>query len=233
MCPRPLTWCEFLEFNLESEWQRPRTFHMTDSISSDEFQKLKDFQNKYNHANFIRKVYTVVFLQLLNVASFVLLFVGNSDVNSWIRTHQYFIIIFGALAILTYSFHFCCRHFQWIFLNFLGFVFYTMAEGLFVASLVTIFEANIILVATGVTILLSLVLTIYSFKTSIDYTLYNLNLFIILIILLVVGVLAIFVWDTFPALLFVAAIIGDGLFSLYFIHSTQKVSETYDVSSAV
>ena len=76
-------------------------------------------------------------------------------------------------------------------------------------------------------------LTLYAFRTSTNYTLHTTTLYGALIVLMIFGFLAIVLKDILPVLFLVTIFAGDALFSVYFVHNTQRVSQSNDVSASV
>jgi hypothetical protein len=75
--------------------------------------------------------------------------------------------------------------------------------------------------AGGVTVVVTLALTAFSFQTRIDFTRFGGCLFVLLIVLILFGIMTIFLRHTFPVLRLVYACLGALLFCFFLVHDTQ------------
>lgn len=82
-------------------------------------------------------------------------------------------------------------------------------------------RADAVLLAVGVTAVVCLSLTAFSFQTKWDFTAMGGGLFVCLIVFVLFGFLAIFLRGTFPILNLVYACLGALLFSIYLVYDTQ------------
>lgn len=79
------------------------------------------------------------------------------------------------------------------------------------------------LLALGITVVICLALTAFSFQTKWDFTGMGAGLFVCLIVFMIFGFLAIFLRGAFPILNMVYACLGALLFSVYLVYDTQMI----------
>jgi FtsH-binding integral membrane protein len=82
-------------------------------------------------------------------------------------------------------------------------------------------RADAVLLAVGITAVICLALTAFSFQTKWDFTAMGSGLFVCLVVLVIFGFLAMFLRNTFPILNLVYACLGALLFSVYLVYDTQ------------
>jgi len=83
------------------------------------------------------------------------------------------------------------------------------------------FRADAVLLAVGITAVICLALTAFSFQTKWDFTAMGSGLFVCLVVLVIFGFLAMFLRNTFPILNLIYACLGALLFSVYLVYDTQ------------
>lgn len=162
-------------------------------------------------------------VQLLVTFGFVALFVLSEDVKGWSRANTgYF---YGALAItfvLTIALACCEGVRRKAPGNFICLAIFTIAEGFVLGFFSSTFNANSVLLAVGITAVVCLALTAFSFQTKWDFTGMGMALFVGLIVLMLFGILTIFLpRSSYPILHIVYAALGALLFSFYLIYDTQ------------
>lgn len=182
---------------------------------------LSGFSEKAVRRAFIRKVYGILFSQLLltgGIVSFFLfyeplkLYVKRSSVIYWVA---FAVMLFCLIAMV------CCEGVRRKFptnLIFLGI--FTSAEGFMLGTLCAHFEVDAILIAVGITAGVTFGLTLFAFQTKIDFTACGGMLCALLMILMIAGIILGFTGTS------KAAMIGYGsagalVFSLYIIYDTQ------------
>jgi len=181
------------------------------------------FSDKTIRRAFIRKVYAILMAQLLVTFGFVALFVLNEDVKGWSRANPGF--FYGALVItfvLTIALACCEGVRRKAPGNFICLAVFTIAEGFVLGTFSSAFKAEAVVLAVGITTVVCLALTAFSFQTKWDVTGMGMGLFVGLIVLMLFGLLTIFLpRETFPVLHIVYAAFGALLFSFYLVYDTQ------------
>jgi len=188
---------------------------------SETFNNL-EFSDKSIRRGFIRKVYSILMVQLLVTVFFISIFLYNDDVKLWSAQNPGVFIGSLILTIVMLLVLACCEsirrkspH------NFICLGIFTFAEGFVLGAAASAYDQNSVLLAVSITTVVCLSLTAFSFQTKYDFTAHGGILFVCLIILVLFSFLAIFLRSTFPILNVVYACLGALLFSCYLVYDTQ------------
>ncbi|CAG7785827.1 unnamed protein product [Allacma fusca] len=176
-------------------------FHMPPDVEQGQgFPKNEDsdfqgfeFSDKTIRQGFIRKVYSILMVQLLVTFGFVTLFVYNEDMKLWTRANPGFFIGALVLTVVLLLAMACCESARRKSpMNFICLGLFTVAEGFVLGAASSSYDEKSVLLAVGLTTVICLSLTIFSFQTKFDMTAKGGILFILLIVLMLFGFLAIF-----------------------------------------
>lgn len=159
-------------------------------------------------------------LQLCVTLGFIALFMYHLPTKRFVRSHPEmwwiaFIILFVCLIVLS-----CCGEVRrkapqnFIFLGL-----FTLAESFMLGTVSANYDADVVLMAVGITAAVCLGLTLFAFQTKWDFTMMGGFLFVAVIVLMVFGIVAIFVRGKVITLIY--ASVGALIFSLYLIYDTQ------------
>jgi len=182
---------------------------------------LSGFGEKAVRRAFIRKVYGILFSQLLLTGAIVSFFLFYEPLKSYVkRSSAIYWVAFAVMLVCLIAMA-CCEGVRRKFptnLIFLGI--FTSAEGFMLGTLCAHFEVDAILIAVGITAGVTFGLTIFAFQTKIDFTACGGMLCALLMILMIAGIILGFTGTS------KAAMIGYGsagalVFSLYIIYDTQ------------
>jgi len=179
------------------------------------------FSEKSIRRSFIRKVYGILFCQLLLTGAIISLIFFHEPLKSYVKRSRTIYWVAFAVMIVCLIAMACCegvRRKSPTNLIFLGV--FTGAEGFMLGTFCAHFEADAILIAVGLTAGVTLGLTLFAFQTKIDFTACGGMLCALLMILCIAGLILSFTG------LSKAAMIGYGcagalVFSLYIIYDTQ------------
>jgi hypothetical protein len=167
-------------------------------------------------------VYSILSVQLAIAVGFIALFVYNHDVKHFMRANPGFIWAALAAYFITFLVMVCCEgvrrkapH------NFIFLGIFTVASGVCLGIISSNYNEQAVLLAGGVTVVVTLALTAFSFQTRIDFTRFGGCLFVLLIVLILFGIMTIFLRHTFPVLRLVYACLGALLFCFFLVHDTQ------------
>jgi len=206
----------------------PGVGHLPPPVNTDPEYKRDDltefqFSEKSIRMAFIRKVYAILMVQLLVTFGFVALFVLNEDVKGWSRANPgFFYAALGITLVLTIALACCEGVRRKAPGNFICLAIFTIAEGFVLGTFSSAFNANSVVLAVGITTVICLALTAFSFQTKWDFTGMGMALFVALIVLMLFGLLTIFLpRSSYPILHIVYASLGALLFSFYLIYDTQ------------
>ncbi|CEL99509.1 unnamed protein product [Vitrella brassicaformis CCMP3155] len=171
---------------------------------------------------FIRKVYTVLSIQLLitfGIGCAILYAPGAKTFltnNSWLFILA-LVLTFGTLIALS-----CCSGPARTFpLNYVLLLLFTAAQGFLVGVVTTQYDITAVGVAVGITAGVFIACTLFAIQTKIDFTSKGGYLFVALIVLLLFGIIAAFFIPTVPILQKVYGAAGALIFSLYLVYDTQ------------
>ncbi|OQV14484.1 putative Protein lifeguard 1 [Hypsibius exemplaris] len=141
--------------------------HADPSVASPNFQ----FTEKSLRLGFIRKVYSILTLQLLVTFGFVALCVLEENIKRFVQANYWIVLIAWAIIFTTVILLTCFRNVartspgNYIILSVL-----TLAMSLAVGTSASLFEAEEVIMAMGITVAMTLALTAFSFQTKYDFT---------------------------------------------------------------
>ena len=175
---------------------------------------------------FIRKVYTLVTLQLLVTAG-----IGYWGYHSvWFKktfANLVSVIVLSVLLVTISCFIACCMTtFRKYALPL--FIIFTLLISILVAISISAYKSSVVMLAVGITLLLVIALTIYACMflsylgcTKTDFTGCGPYLMMILMVLITFGIVAIF-WPN-PILQLVYSCLGALVFSIFLVYDTQLI----------
>ncbi|KAJ8336519.1 hypothetical protein SKAU_G00377390 [Synaphobranchus kaupii] len=183
---------------------------------------ISSFEDKTIRRAFIRKVFSVVTLQLLVTFSVVCIFTFSATVkdavqkNIWVYVSSY--IIFAVVAIcLSFCSSFSRKH-PW---NLVGLSVVTLSLSYMVGTVASYHNTTAVVIAMGVTIAVSFAIVIFSAQTRVDFTLCNGTLLILSVVLLMFGFFCCFFYSS--VLQIVYGCLGAILFSVFLAVDCQLV----------
>jgi len=190
------------------------------------------FSDKAVRLGFIRKVYSILCVQLTVTMAIIGVFTVES-VKLYARQHQEMWWIALVIMIVSLISLACCPgvrrktpH------NFVFLGLFTVAEGFLLGAVTSTYDANEVLMAVGVCAAITLALTIFAFQTKVDFTAMGGVLIAVLLVFVLFGLIALFLPQS-RTLRLVYASIGAIIFSLYIIYDTQLMvggSHKYSLS---
>lgn len=179
-----------------------------------------EFSDKSVRMGFIRKVYMILMAQLVVTFGMVALFTLSSDVKQFVKTTPalFYVALVGTLVcMIALS---CCGNLRrrtphnYIFLGI-----FTICEGFLLGTAAASFTQSEILIAVGVTAVVTLSLTLFAFQTKFDFTGCGMFVFVSLIVLLLFGILALIFQSQILNLVY--SCLGALLFSFFLVFDTQ------------
>ncbi|KAJ8258983.1 hypothetical protein COCON_G00179950 [Conger conger] len=173
---------------------------------------------------FIRKVYAILMIQLLVTMAIVALFTFCEPVRFYIQTHPgwywaSYIVFFATYLTLS-----CCagprRQFPW---NLILLAIFTLALSYMTGMLSSFYNTKSVVLCLGITALVCLCVTVFSFQTKLDFTSCLGVLFTLSMVLFVCGiVLAIVIpFGYVPWLHAIYGALGAILFTMFLAFDTQ------------
>ncbi|XP_017588877.1 PREDICTED: protein lifeguard 2, partial [Corvus brachyrhynchos] len=175
---------------------------------------------------FIRKVYAILMVQLLVTVVIVAFFTFCEPVKGYIQTHSAWYWASYAVFFITYLILACCsgprRYFPW---NLILLSIFTLSMAYLTAMLSSYYNTKSVLLCLGITALVCLSVTIFSFQSKFDFTSYQGVLFVLLMVLFLGGlVLAVILpYQYVPWLHAIYALLGAGIFTMFLALDTQML----------
>lgn len=181
-----------------------------------------DFSDQTIRRGFIRKVYSILTVQLLVSLGFIALFICHEGTRRYIENNGFiFVLAFIGFVVSIIAISCCESVRRKSPTNFIMLGIFTLCQSLFLGITTSYYETDVVLIAVGLTALICFSLTIFAFQTKYDFTMMGGMLFVGLIILLVMGILCIFIRSKTMHIIYAGA--GALLFSAYLIYDTQLI----------
>ncbi|GAB1604487.1 protein lifeguard 1-like [Argonauta hians] len=169
---------------------------------------------------FIRKVYSILMLQLLVTLGIIVGLLFVPGFNQFAKENKWLLFVTLVATLVTMILLSCCSNLRREFpVNFIMLTIFTLCEGFLLGFISSFYETFVVIIAVGVTAIVSASLTVFAFQTKWNFTTMGGMLFVFLIILLVFGILCIFLWFTILSLVY--SCLGALLFSFYLVFDTQ------------
>ncbi|XP_008581157.1 PREDICTED: protein lifeguard 2 isoform X2 [Galeopterus variegatus] len=139
---------------------------------------------------FVRKVYTILLIQLLVTLSVVALFTFCDPVKDYVQANPGWYWASYAVFFATYLTLACCsgprRHFPW---NLILLTIFTLSMAYLTGMLSSYYNTTSVLLCLGITALVCLSVTLFSFQTKFDFTSCQGVLFVLLMTLFFSGLI--------------------------------------------
>ncbi|MCI4377728.1 hypothetical protein PGIGA_G00206920 [Pangasianodon gigas] len=183
---------------------------------------MSGFDDKTVRRAFIRKVFSVVTVQLLVTFSIVCVFTFSEtvkdavQVNIWIYLSSYIIFMVVALA-LTFSSSLSRKH-PW---NFISLSVVTLSLSYMVGTVASFHNTTAVTIAMGATLVISFSIIIFSAQTRVDFTVCNGILIVLAVDLLMFGFFSTFYYSN--VLQIVYGCLGALAYALFLVVDCQLV----------
>lgn len=186
--------------------------------------KLLAAQPTHVRAGFIRKVYSVLAVQLLATALLAAPLVLSESAKEWVRARGVVLVVFAVVLYLAFFLMILClprRHMRTYPHNFLILAGFTITEGFLIGVICTSFTLDSVLASVFATSFLVVALMCFAAYTKTDFTSMGGYLFASCMVLMTFGFFCMFF--PFPIVQTLWCGIGLLVFSMYLIHDTQKI----------
>ncbi|KAK6181690.1 hypothetical protein SNE40_009497 [Patella caerulea] len=191
-------------------------------IGDDDFHDMNAFNDKNIRLGFIRKVYGILCVQLIVTMCIMSLFLFVEPIkiysvhNPWI---WYLAIVLTFVSLIALA---CCPNVRRQYpLNMILLSVFTICEGVLLGAVASHYQQDAVLMAVGITAVVSLGLTIFAFQTKWDFTMMGGMLFIFVIVLFCFGIMAAIIQDRILTLVYSS--LGALLFCAYLVFDTQMM----------
>ena len=173
--------------------------------------------------SFIRKVYSILYFQMLVTIGICSLFIYNNNIKNYVQGpngQPMFItsLVCQIVLILVLSCTGIHRRKPW---NYIILGLFTLCLSYTLGVTSSYYDTNTILVAGGATCLITLGLTLFACQTKYDFTGYGPYLLCILLILIFMGTMSIFIHNQIYNLIY--SCLGALIFSFYIVYDTQLI----------
>lgn len=191
-----------------------------DSLDLGPLTAMKVFQAETSvRMNFLRKVYSLLTLQILVTCIVATLFMKVDFIQSYITNPDHswllFIVMIGTFPVIFGLMAFKDSHPLNLYLLFS----FTIMESILVGYIITLYEERSVLMAAFITLSIFIALTLYTFQSKYDFSTLAATLFAFLWILILVSILQIFIRSELMEIMI--CIGGSLLFSGFIILDTH------------
>ncbi|XP_078254791.1 protein lifeguard 2a [Rhinoraja longicauda] len=194
------------------------------NIGSNDAFTTEAWNNQMIRHTFIRKVYAILMVQLLTTFGLVAVFMFCEPVRRHARKNIILYYTSFGVFIVTYLILACCsgvrRKFPW---NIILLAVFTLALSYLAGMLTIVHNTKTVLLCIGITALVCLAVTIFSFQTKIDFTSCKGLMFGLIMALLLTGLVMAFTvpFGYLPWLQIVYAGLGTIVFTVFLAYDTQ------------
>ncbi|KAF7659188.1 hypothetical protein LDENG_00001680 [Lucifuga dentata] len=184
---------------------------------------------------FIRKVYAILMVQLFVTVAIVGLFTFCAPVKFFIQTHPGLYSVSYLMFLVTYIALSCCgdlrRQFPW---NIILLTIFTLSLAFMMGFMSSFYNTKSVVLCLGITALVCLSVTIFSFQSKVDFTSFQGVLFCLCVVMLLCAItLSIVIpFGYVPWLHAIYAVLGAILFTLFLAFDTQLLigNKRYTIS---
>ncbi|KAK7092971.1 protein lifeguard 1-like [Littorina saxatilis] len=188
--------------------------------SQDAFFETDSFSEKTVRLGFIRRVYGILSVQILITAVMIALFIYVEPIKEYSVRNPWLYIVamvatFAILLVLA-----CCPNVRRNYpSNLILLGLFTVFEGFLLGTVSSHYEKDEVLMAVGITAVVTVALTIFAFQTKWDFTMFGGILFVFIIVLMCLGFLCLIIQNRYLSLVY--ASLGALIFSAYLVFDTQ------------
>ena len=176
-----------------------------------------------NRNLFIKKVYTILYLQLMFTVGVCSLFVYNENIKNYIQgtNGQAMLItsmIFQFVLMLILICTSIARHKPY---NYIILALFTIFLSYNLGVISSYYDTNTLFLASSCTCIITLGLTLFAFQTKYDFTGFGPYILSLLLILIFMGIISIFIKNDIYNIIY--SCLGALIFSFYIIFDTQLI----------
>lgn len=181
------------------------------------------FENKQIRHNFIKKVYSLLSIQLIITVAIVALFAVHPAVHDWAIKNRWFhtaafVVAFVILIMITCMNKLRRKHPHNIIILFA----FTIAESLMLAALTVMFDTKIVMLAGAITTVVCLALTLFAIQTRWDFTAKSGIMLVILMVATITMMIGLFFPPSKPFILVMSSIMAI-IMGIFLVIDTQMI----------
>ncbi|GFR89528.1 protein lifeguard 1 [Elysia marginata] len=193
---------------------------------------VKPIEAPEERLKFIRRVYSILIIQLACFFGIVLLTLFNEPVRE-VLSNTYILIVCAILYSGVGCTVLCCFTHKMLDTNPISvgtLVIITVCGGILIGHTASSKDPKLVLLAIGMTLLVFLTLTFVACICPFDFTQCAGILVVVLVLFMLFGIVTIFLSHQFPILHLIYVYIGTGLFCVYIIMDTQMLMDGKAIS---
>ncbi|KAM9123382.1 protein lifeguard 3-like [Pangshura tecta] len=137
----------------------------------DDVVRTVDWDDKRVRHTFIRKVYTIISVQLLVTVGIIAVFTFVSPVRTFVQRNVAVYYASYAVFLVTYLVLACCqgprRSFPW---NLILLSIFTLAMAFMAGTIASMYDTTAVLIAMVITAKVAIIVTVFCFQTKVDFT---------------------------------------------------------------
>lgn len=180
------------------------------------------FTDKAIRAVFVRKVYSILMLQLLFSLAVVALFVFEPHTKMFVRRNTYLYYVSYFIFLGVYIALLCCGKVRRQYpTNMILLSIFTVCMSYMLGTISSFYDTDVVLLAVGICAGVCLGVTLFSFHSKFDFTSCGGVLFILVWVLFLFGIIAIFTRDQIMNTVYAGC--GALLFVLFLAYDTQML----------
>ena len=189
------------------------------------------FSDKAVRHGFIRKVYSLLSVQLVITFGIMMIWNLNEEAKQYAMTHKWIGLVIVLCSLIPLCSLACCQSVARMFpINLILLAVFAILQGCALGFIGASIQTVVILIAVGITGIVVIGLTIFAFQTRIDFTVFTGGMLALLLTLLAIGIIAAIVRVHWLSMLYAA--LGTLVFSIYIIIDTQLImgGKTVEIS---
>ncbi|PNF28486.1 Protein lifeguard 2 [Cryptotermes secundus] len=184
------------------------------------------FGNKAIRAVFVRKVYTILMLQLLTTLVFITWFMFHDATRDFVRRNSIILITAYVTFVVTYIILVCCSNVRrsWP-CNIIVLTIFTLSMSYWAATISAFHDTYIVIMTVGLVTVVCLGISLFSVQTKWDITGAGIYLFVFLLVVLLFGILAAVIALTTGNRIMTVVYAGllALVFAMYLVYDTQQI----------
>ncbi|XP_075789103.1 protein lifeguard 3 isoform X2 [Pelodiscus sinensis] len=185
-----------------------------------------DWSDKGVRQGFIRKVYTIISVQLLVTVGIIAVFTFVTPVQMFVRRN--FVVYYASYAVflVTYLVLACCqgprRRFPW---NIILLSIFTLAMSFMMGAITSMYSTKAVLIAMVITAIVAIAVTVFCFQTKVDFTSCTGLFCVLAIVLLLTSIVTatVLYYKYVRWLHMLYAALGAIVFTLFLAFDTQRL----------
>lgn len=181
------------------------------------------FESKQIRHNFIKKVYSLLLVQLIVTVAIVALFAVHPGIHKWAVENRWFhtaafVASFVILIMITCMGKLRRKHPHNIVILFA----FTIAESLMLSAMTVMWQTNVLMMAAAITTMITLGLTLFAFQTKWDFTAKSGIMLVILMVATFAMIMGLFFPPSKPFVLVMSSIMAI-IMGIFLVIDTQMI----------